>query len=289
MNTLELKHFLITSAVAKHDTRKHLTYAYSDGENLAATNGTILVYFPTASMPDSLLAGYYEPVTTGTGSKKTVKLIEAECDSTFPNWKSIIPADAPMLEHSYSVDRASAEQEKFLLLSKLVKATAGGRFISDEYLAFLGKTRGAEWHVSLYMSGLLMFKYEDITMLLMPHPTAATSPLRTLFSQTPDLPNLSPTAPATVTVEVVETGTGNNSEPRQEAAPEAVEGETVEVGPKAPATAPKARKPATRSRTQYHCTLADGSHAILFSMSEVTRRGDVVECRIETPNRKRTA
>lgn len=93
----EINHEWVYKAISKQPGRYYLHHAYSDGENLVATNGEVLHYIPT-----NLPIGYY--------NQKGIKI---EHDYTFPDWKRILSDLTEISPIEIDLEKAPIHKEEY--------------------------------------------------------------------------------------------------------------------------------------------------------------------------------
>ncbi len=281
MTTIELKHYLMKNCVSKDSTRKNLQHTYCDGENLIATNGKVLAFFPAASLPQPLEKGFCVQHTTGSGKSKTSQYLPADQSIQtliYPNYKQAIPnfSNQPNVTRmTYKPDQTTPLHDVFELLHAVASASRGTHFLTEEPLTMLMKTYNIKWDVVFAPGSPVVFTHEDITLVLGACVTVANSPLRTIFKQTqpapPDKSVPQPASPEPPAAKALAATTPKTTSSTAKPKSPANNCQLSTVNCQLP---PKAATP----RPEYRCTLKDGSVIILQGIQAVKKRRNIVSC-----------
>ena len=135
LNNLNLNAFLTLAVEVLKTTQKSpraaLKHVYSDEEYLVVTNGHILVTMDKTEQ--EIAPGFYDISKMG----KNLALIPAKCDSTFPNYKMVMPKYS-----SEPVTMVFTKKEYMCNLIKLQDMAIKycGGYVAEEYFELLKKS-----------------------------------------------------------------------------------------------------------------------------------------------------
>ena len=135
LNALNLNAFLTLATevlkTTQKDYRKSLKHVYSDEENLVVTDGKILIAMNKTKQ--EIAPGFYDVAKVG----RNLALVPANCDSTFPNYKMVMP--------KYSSEPVTMVFTKKEYMPNLIKLQdmaikyCGG-YVAEEYFELLKKS-----------------------------------------------------------------------------------------------------------------------------------------------------
>lgn len=264
------RNFMLKAATADQKMKREvLSHIYSDGTNLVATNGRILVY-----AQHETAKGFYDFCTVNSGGHKTTRLIPVtDADNlVYPNYKVVIP-DLSKAVKTINFNTADEFVEKEIFKLQFTIATSGedGALIAQSHLDLLLQT-GLIYKVYI-LKGIAPIFFEAtgvFNCIVMPrracHNNETKDILReyqsTCIVAWAERHKHSTAKTAHITESTFATETGFSPEESK------------------PSTTAKPHKQSKPSFA-YICELDNGKTVTLYSMQEVERRNDIKKCHIE--------
>lgn len=120
------------------DDRPVLQYVYSDGKQLAATNGKILAVIE-AEYPK----GFYKPAMIGKGKNKQMLFVPAFQEGAYPNYKQVMVDIAGMETLEVDFNKDNPLYPELFMLNYTLAMRGGGKVLLDEMIDFVVDTFGS--------------------------------------------------------------------------------------------------------------------------------------------------